>query len=131
MFPDSKEGCGKVAISFSIGCPRKHFRANRFRNHCRKVYVGKLFMNYLTDKVCATSPRKHLLANRFGNHSRKNCRWEAFYEPPAPSWVAPSGIVVIAFAFQLYECEFGPRLGGVCLFVSIYNKIVQVSSTKI
>ncbi|GBM03121.1 hypothetical protein AVEN_121338-1, partial [Araneus ventricosus] len=48
--PDSKEGCGKVAISLSIGCPRKHFRENRLGNHCRKVYIGKLFMNYLTDK---------------------------------------------------------------------------------
>ncbi|GBL57531.1 hypothetical protein AVEN_182823-1 [Araneus ventricosus] len=49
--PDRKEGYGKVAISLSIGCPQKHFRANRFGNHCRKVYVGKIFMNYLTDKV--------------------------------------------------------------------------------
>ncbi|GBM36182.1 hypothetical protein AVEN_22894-1, partial [Araneus ventricosus] len=48
--PDSKEGCGKVAISLSIGCPRKPFRENRFGNHCRKVYIEKLFMNYLTDK---------------------------------------------------------------------------------
>ncbi|GBO00607.1 hypothetical protein AVEN_28777-1 [Araneus ventricosus] len=62
--PDSKESCGKVAISLSIGCPRKHFRPNRFGNHCRKVYVGKFFMNYLTDKVCTTSPRRHFRANR-------------------------------------------------------------------
>ncbi|GBM06152.1 hypothetical protein AVEN_265208-1 [Araneus ventricosus] len=33
----SKEGCGKVAISLSIGCLRKHFHANRFENHCRKM----------------------------------------------------------------------------------------------
>ncbi|GBL79140.1 hypothetical protein AVEN_258041-1 [Araneus ventricosus] len=39
---DGKEGCGKVAISLSIGCSRKHFRGNRFGNHCRKVYIGKL-----------------------------------------------------------------------------------------
>ncbi|GBM25342.1 hypothetical protein AVEN_223327-1 [Araneus ventricosus] len=51
LIPDSKGGCGKVSISLSIGSPRKHFRANRFGNHCRKVYIGKLFMNYLTDKV--------------------------------------------------------------------------------
>ncbi|GBN42368.1 hypothetical protein AVEN_269456-1 [Araneus ventricosus] len=50
-YPDSKEDCGKVAISLSIGCLRKHFLSNRFGNHCRKVYVGKLFMNYLTDKT--------------------------------------------------------------------------------
>ncbi|GBM04833.1 hypothetical protein AVEN_252790-1 [Araneus ventricosus] len=88
--PDSEEGCGKVAISFFMGCPRKHFRANRFRDHCRKVYIGKLLMNYLADKVCTTSSRKHFRANRFGNHSRKNCRKEAFYKPPVPSCVAPS-----------------------------------------
>ncbi|GBO39797.1 hypothetical protein AVEN_215386-1 [Araneus ventricosus] len=29
----------------------KAFRKNRLGNHCRKVYKGKLFMNYLTDKV--------------------------------------------------------------------------------
>ncbi|GBM43618.1 hypothetical protein AVEN_210558-1 [Araneus ventricosus] len=27
LIPDSKEGCGKVAISLSIGCPRKQFLA--------------------------------------------------------------------------------------------------------
>ncbi|GBO13419.1 hypothetical protein AVEN_181945-1 [Araneus ventricosus] len=46
--PDSKEGSGKVSISLSISCPRKHFRANRFGNHCPKVYVGKFFMNHLS-----------------------------------------------------------------------------------
>ncbi|GBN12487.1 hypothetical protein AVEN_135993-1 [Araneus ventricosus] len=45
--PDSK-GCGKVAILLSIGCPRKHFRANRFGNHSRKI---KLFINYLSYRV--------------------------------------------------------------------------------
>ncbi|GBM98777.1 hypothetical protein AVEN_220118-1 [Araneus ventricosus] len=49
--PDSKEGCGKVAISLSIGCPRKHFRANRFGNHSCKIGVGKHFMNYLSHLV--------------------------------------------------------------------------------
>ncbi|GBN76862.1 hypothetical protein AVEN_230558-1 [Araneus ventricosus] len=62
-------------------------------------------MNYLTDKVCTTSPRKHFRANRFGNHSRKNLRRKAFYEPPVPSCAAPSGVVVIAFAFQLYDAS--------------------------
>ncbi|GBO32363.1 hypothetical protein AVEN_125989-1 [Araneus ventricosus] len=47
---DSKEGLGNVAISLSIGCPQKHFRTNRFGNYCRKVYIGKLFVNYLTEK---------------------------------------------------------------------------------
>ncbi|GBM51109.1 hypothetical protein AVEN_275300-1 [Araneus ventricosus] len=56
--PDSKEGCGKVAVSLSIGYPRKHFRANRFGNHCHKVYIGNLFMNYLTDKGTMESARK-------------------------------------------------------------------------
>ncbi|GBN89370.1 hypothetical protein AVEN_139947-1 [Araneus ventricosus] len=50
-FPDSKEGCGKVAISLSMGCPRKHFRANRFGNHSRKIDVEELFINHLSHRV--------------------------------------------------------------------------------
>ncbi|GBM56256.1 hypothetical protein AVEN_195484-1 [Araneus ventricosus] len=88
---DSKEGCGKVAISLSIGCPLKYSRSNL---------------------------------------SPKNSRRKAFHEPPVTSYVAPSGIVVIAFAFQLYEREFDPRLGGMWSFVTIYNEIAQVSSVK-
>ncbi|GBN67599.1 hypothetical protein AVEN_105653-1 [Araneus ventricosus] len=38
---------------------------------------------------------------------------KAFYEPPVPSCVAPSGIVVTALAFKLYELGFDPRLGGI------------------
>ncbi|GBM84237.1 hypothetical protein AVEN_87509-1 [Araneus ventricosus] len=93
--PNSKEGCGKVAISLSIGCPRNHFRTNRFGNHSSKIDVRKLF-----------------------------------YEPSEPSCVAPSGILVSALAFQLYEHGFDPRLGGICSFVTIYNEIEQVSSIK-
>ncbi|GBN15634.1 hypothetical protein AVEN_85543-1 [Araneus ventricosus] len=36
-----------------------------------------------------------------------------------------SSVVVIAFAFQLYERGFDPRLAGICRFVTIYNLIVQ------
>ncbi|GBN12154.1 hypothetical protein AVEN_241053-1 [Araneus ventricosus] len=55
-------------------------------------------------------PRKHFRANRFGNNSRKiDVGKLFFYELPVPSCVAPSCIVVIAFA---YERGFDPQLGG-------------------
>ncbi|GBN30402.1 hypothetical protein AVEN_211128-1 [Araneus ventricosus] len=57
---ESTQIAKKVAISLSIGCPRKHIRENRLENHCRKVCIGKLFMNYLTDKIspmAVTTPR--------------------------------------------------------------------------
>ncbi|GBN59906.1 hypothetical protein AVEN_130147-1 [Araneus ventricosus] len=49
--PSSKEGCRKVVISLSVGCPTKHFRSNRFGNHSRKIAVGTLFMNHLYHRV--------------------------------------------------------------------------------
>ncbi|GBM92389.1 hypothetical protein AVEN_213228-1 [Araneus ventricosus] len=41
----------KVAISLSISCPRKYFRANRFGNHSRKIDVDNLLMNHLSHRV--------------------------------------------------------------------------------
>ncbi|GBM98695.1 hypothetical protein AVEN_1770-1 [Araneus ventricosus] len=71
--PDSKEGCHFTFHRLSAKAfPRKPFRKplpqglhrkafyelphdksaqTVSKNHCRKVYIGKLFMNYLTDKV--------------------------------------------------------------------------------
>ncbi|GBO06144.1 hypothetical protein AVEN_202495-1 [Araneus ventricosus] len=80
--PDSKEDCGKVAISLSICCPRKHFRANRFGNHCRKIYIGKLFMNYLTDKDFE-GELAHIRARRGG--TRQTPRSQPGGEPLSPA----------------------------------------------
>ncbi|GBM67185.1 hypothetical protein AVEN_119946-1, partial [Araneus ventricosus] len=77
--PGTKEGCGKVAISLSIGRLRKDFRSNRFGNHCHKAYVGKLFMSYVIAFPDKPFPQ--------------NSRRKEFYEPPVPLCVATSGIV--------------------------------------
>ncbi|GBL88630.1 hypothetical protein AVEN_195627-1 [Araneus ventricosus] len=106
--PDSKEGCHFTFHRLSAkAIPRKPFRKPLPQGSHRKAFYELLHRQGLYDKSEKAFPHKP-----FWKQFRKNRRRKAFYEPPAPSCVAPFGIVVIAFAFQLYEREFYPRLGG-------------------
>ncbi|GBL94682.1 hypothetical protein AVEN_83995-1 [Araneus ventricosus] len=50
--------------------------------------------------------------------------------PPVPSGVVSSDTVVIAFVFELYERRFDLRLGGISIFVTICNEIVQITPSS-
>ncbi|GBN04359.1 hypothetical protein AVEN_214729-1 [Araneus ventricosus] len=104
---DSKEGCGKVAISLFM-LSAKAFPCITFRKPLPQGLHRKAFMNYLIGKVLTTSPLKHFRANRFGSHSRKIDVEKLFMNHL--SHLAKPAIVVIAFALELYERRFDPSL---------------------
>ncbi|GBM91872.1 hypothetical protein AVEN_270164-1 [Araneus ventricosus] len=86
--------------------PLKPFRKPLRQGLRRKDFYELLHRQGLNDKSAKAFPLKP-----FRKPFPQNLRRKAFYEPPVPSCVAPSSIVVSVLVFQLYERWFDPRLG--------------------